>query len=60
MKYENVIINNLDKLLGERLSKRGNVQEEDRFNYTVKMTVTWFDQVVIENVRTKFLVFYLT
>ena len=27
----------LDKLLGERLSKRGKVPEGDRLNYTIKV-----------------------
>ena len=40
--------NGSHKLLEERLSKRRKVLEGDRLNYTVKVMVTWFDQVIIE------------
>ena len=38
----------LDKLLWERPSKEGEVSEGDWLNYTVKITVQWFGQEIIE------------
>ena len=42
------VIKDLEKLLEERLRKRGNVPEGNRFNYMIKVKVTLFDQVIID------------
>ena len=42
------IAKRLDKLHWERLTVKGKVPEGDWLNYTIKVTVKWIDQYIIE------------
>ena len=49
--YQNVSVLEPNKLLWERLSKKGEVPEGEWLNYTIIVMVEWIDQMIIEMYR---------